>query len=846
MSRSPLRRLTPYLTALWLASLGSAAIADIPVARTTPLPAFGRATASTDDATALVGNPANIAFLPSSELRWSSLYLDEQALLPYQGHAFALATPLFLGFASGLRLDLVDPPSSLAASALDYRANYQWLTWGLAFQISDTSALGFSYKRSFSDNRRVDGISAWSLAMSTRPVNALGISLVANDIGSPKSESGRELGASYDVALALRPFGSRVLELGLEAKYVADATGYWVPRGTLGLDIPDLGRLRGELSVSDPTEEMLAREWLASASMSFAFNSVSGSLEVGGGSVFGSGLGDDARGRAHENLAIDVAFKGYREPAASELPPYAVRVRLENTPDTRGHVALLRRLWSIAEREPSVAAVVLELRSTPAASLAHVQELRDAVHYLRTRGKRVLCHMENADGATLYLCSAANRTLVTPAGGIRFAGLRARYLYYSALLEKLGVRADFVRIGAHKSAPEAFMRSSATDVARSDKIELLRQYERHFTAGVAAGRNIEPVELRRRIATGPFIAEEAKNAGLVDGMAYDDQLEEAVSTLVGGPVRLVDDKRASMAPTEFGATRGVAVIYVDGDMVDGRSQTIPLVGMKLVGSYTIAESIKKARENPMVGAIVLRVETGGGSALAADLIWRELQLTTPVKPVIVSMGSAAASGGYYIASPGTRIFANPLSITGSIGIFYGKAEVAELLRKIGVSVEVYKTAPRADAESLYRPFSADERKELERKVAQFYDQFLNRVAAGRRLTKAQVDAVGQGRVWTGEQALSRKLVDELGGLRQALAAARQMADLADYSPVVELPTVTTTLIGRLTGIDGLHAESALPAALPSQLLDLARALAPFVVHPPDQPLARIELTELGP
>jgi len=291
---------------------------------------------------------------------------------------------------------------------------------------------------------------------------------------------------------------------------------------------------------------------------------------------------------------------------------------------------------------------------------------------------------------------------------------------------------------------------------------------------------------------------------------------------------------------------------VDGDIVDGRSQNVPFLGMKLVGSYTVAESLKQSRENPMVGAVVLRIESGGGSALAADVLWREVELTSRVKPVIVSMGSAAASAAYYLASPATRVFANPLTITGSIGVFVGKADVAELLRRIGVTVEAYKTTPRADAEALYRPFSEEERKELERKVQKFYDQFLRRVAQGRlkagvKLTTAEIDKVGQGRVWTGEQALERRLIDEIGGLRQALDAARRLADLPEHAPIVELPVVETSLLGRLIGVEGLHAATESPTALlPSELLDLARALAPFAIHPADKLLARIEIVGVGP
>ena len=193
------------------------------------------------------------------------------------------------------------------------------------------------------------------------------------------------------------------------------------------------------------------------------------------------------------------------------------------------------------------------------------------------------------------------------------------------------------------------------------------------------------------------------------------------------------------------------------------------------------------------------------------------------------------------------MFANPLTITGSIGIFYGKADVAELMRRIGVSVEVYKTAPRADAESIFRPFTPEEHTELQRKVAQFYDVFLTRVAYGRKLSKAEVDAVGQGRVWTGEQALDRKLVDEIGGLRQAIALARRLGHVSDHGPIVELPPPDQSLIGRLLGIDGIKDNTPASASLlPSQFLDLVRALAPFVAYSGDMPLALMEMAPVAP
>jgi protease-4 len=372
----------------------------------------------------------------------------------------------------------------------------------------------------------------------------------------------------------------------------------------------------------------------------------------------------------------------------------------------------------------------------------------------------------------------------------------------------------------------------------------LAQYERYLAGGIAMGRKLSVDAVRKSIAKGPFLATEAKAAGFVDDYAFDDQIEKFVQGWAGRDIPLLDDHRSDRFPKTYGNGRRIALVYVDGDMVDGRSITIPLLGEKLVGSYTIVDTLKKVREDPNVGAVVLRIESGGGSSMAADVMWRAVDITAKAKPVIVSMAGAAASGGYYIAAPGTHVFANPLTVTGSIGIFYGKADISELLRRIGVNVETYKTAPRADAESIFRPFTPDERRELEHKIGQFYDLFLSRVADGRKMTKKAVDAVGEGRVWTGEQARDRHLVDELGGLRQALAYARRAANLPEDAPIVELPEIQTSLIGRLLGLEGVQAK--MPTALPPEVLDIARALAPFAIQPPDQPLAHIEMVKIGP
>jgi protease-4 len=820
-----------------------------PVQRPVPLPAIGRTAATNPDSTTIVQNPANLGVLPGAELRWTGEFLDDRALIPSQGNAVGLAFPIpYLPLATGLRYDMVNPPEAASRQMFleQPNVNYQWLTWALALG-TDSASLGMSLQRSYSNSALAHGFGSWSAGGTIRPSDYFAAAVVANNINGPTSDAGERLGPSYVLSGAIRPLGTDFLELGIEGQYIDEEGGYWVPRAVLDVGIPELGRIRGDFEVSDPSSEVRERAWLASANLVLFGNAMGGSFELSGGTRFGDALGDQAKNEVVKNVSAEVAVRAFRENTGAENLGYAVRIRLESTPNTRQHVALLRRLWSLADDEDQAHAVVLELRAKPAESLAQVQELVDAIYYLREKGKVVVCHLEDASGSALYACAGANRILINPAGGIRFAGLSSTYLYFKDLLDKLGIRADFVRIGEHKSAPEAFVRSDSTKVSRADKIDLMGQIERELTWGISTGRKIPPEKLRKTIAKGPFVSAEAKRDGLVDGYAFDDMLEDEVKKLTGQDIPLLDDKRAPRREQRFGPQQHVAVIYVDGDMVDGRSKTYPFIGVETVGSYTIAEALKNARENPMIGAVVLRVETGGGSAMAADVIWRQVQLTATRKPVIVSMGSAAASGGYYISAPGTRIFANPLTITGSIGIFYGKADIAELLRKIGVNAETYKTAPRADAESIYRPYTPEEKAELKRKVRQFYGMFLRRVADGRKMTKEQVDVVARGRVWTGRQAKERGLVDELGGLRQALAYARSAAGMLEDSPIIEWPEPDQSFVGKILGIEGVHAEVAAEtrALLPGGLLELTRAVAPFALYDGNQPLARIEVLPLG-
>ncbi len=818
----------------------SATAAPMPV-RAERLPAPGRSAASEDSAYALVLNPANLSYMPSWEARVQGVRCPNDTVKAGCGWAVDFATPLFWNIATGLRFDWAQPSwNGSSGVPAGFRHDYGWITWGLSAAVGERVAFGMSLQRSFSESAYLNKLFGVTAGFSYRPSSHFALGLVASDFNGP---SYRRLGAegwpvldrSYTASAAFRPTGRRALELAVDVRYL-EGSNTWLPRGILQVDVPGLGRARADVEVSNPGDAS-RRGVIGTAGIEINLGNVS----AGGGMLAGSGLGSSDAIAGYGQFSVS----GATQPGVRR-GKHAVVLRIEKTPGTRSHVALLRRLWQLAE-DPEIAGVSFVLRTEPASSLAHAEELADAIRVLRAFGKKTLCSLEDNGATSLYVCANADRVVVNPAGGLRYAGLKSQHMYFAGLLKKIGVKAEFVRIGAHKSAPEQFMNEHSSDVANADHLDLLRNREAVFDKNLAQGRKLTIAQVREATKKGPFIAEEARTAGFVDGFAFDDEIERITRELIGARVPVVKLESTPRALDTFGVRGKVAVLYVDGDIIDGRSRKIPLLGTKLVGSYTIADTIQAIGSDATIKAVVLRIESPGGSSMASDVMWRELMKLNEKKPVIVSMGSVAASGGYYVAAAATKIFALPLTITGSIGVFYGKADLSELLKRIGVNVETHRTAPRADAESLFRGFTDEERVELERKVGQFYSTFLDRVARGRKRTKDQIDAVGQGRVWTGQQARAIGLVDELGGIREALQEARTLSHLPSDAPIVEYPEESSSLVEKvlkLAGVD-LTAQMLSLDALPPQLRETVRAIAPMAVYSGDTPLARAEWIDVS-
>ena len=827
------RRTLALLVAAWVSGTPPFASAAEPAPpRAERLMSPGRSAVAEDSAEAIVLNPANLGYLPSGEFRWTGINCPNSQKTAC-GHAFDLATPLFWGLGTGLRLDYVSTPWT---TPFPFQGtDYWWLTWGLGLQLSDAFALGFSMQRSYSQNPDLDGLFGLSVSATYRPNTHFGFAAIAHDFNAPASQPIPQTGypildPSYVFGLDLRPTGRRSLDVGLEVKWL-EGSNEVLPRGLVGIDIPGFGRARADLEIAHlPNEQRRAVVGTAGVEIYL------GGMSAGAGILAGNGLGPSSPLGEYGTASIS----GYTSPGLPRLSR-AVWIRLEDTPGTRNHVAFLRALWRLSER-PDVKAVTLVLRAEPASSLAHAEEVSDAVRLLRARGKKVLCDLEDGGLRSLYVCANADRIVQNPGGSFRYTGLRYQYFYLAGLLDKLGIKGEFVRISPHKSAPEQFTNTQASDEARADHEDLLRENEAVFTKDVAQGRHLTPEQVRAVADRGIGLASEARAANLVDALAFDDEVERATQELVGSPITYEKYEGETRAPQRFGPEGRVAILYVDGDIIDGRSQHIPLLDMSLVGSYTIVDTIKDLRDDPTVKSVVLRIESPGGATTASDVMWRALSLLAKKKPLIVSMGTVAASGGYYIASAGKMIFAEPLTTTGSIGVFYGKADLSRLLKTVGVNVETYKTSPHADVDSLYRGFTPDEHARAQEMIEKVYGTFLERVSESRHMSRDEVDAVARGRVWTGQEALARHLVDRLGGLREALEEARAEAGLPHDSPILEVPHVERSLLETALSLVGINARATSLSldGLPVQLRDVARAVAPLVVYPDETALERME------
>jgi protease-4 len=450
-----------------------------------------------------------------------------------------------------------------------------------------------------------------------------------------------------------------------------------------------------------------------------------------------------------------------------------------NVTTVRSFVESLR----LAKRDPRITGVLLVPSSFESPFWAKVQELRDAVLDFRKSGKIVVAFLEYGGDREYYLASAADRVFLLPTSALDLTGVASYEVFLRGTLDKLGAYPDFLQIGAYKTAVNQLTEKGFTPAHREMTEALNADMYAQLVRGIAGARKKTEAEIRQLLDQGPFAPEDAVRTGLVDALAYEDQLDDRVPQLrQGGEMRRVEgNDYQRVTPRSLGVRpqSRIALMYASGVIASGKSGYDPGNGV-VVGSDTFVEQLRRLRNDDAIKAIVLRVDSPGGSSVASDVMWRELMITRdqkPSRPLVISMSDLAASGGYYISVPGHVIVAQPGTLTGSIGIFAGKFVLDSTLNKVGVATQTVKSGKNADIYSPFARFSPEQREKVGQYMDGFYKGFITKVADGRHSTPDRIDAVAQGRVWTGAQAKDRGLVDALGGLDTAVSIAKERAHI---------------------------------------------------------------------
>jgi protease-4 len=495
-----------------------------------------------------------------------------------------------------------------------------------------------------------------------------------------------------------------------------------------------------------------------------------------------------------------------------EQPPAELPTFFERRPPS------LRVLVDSIDRaatDTSVTALVLRVSLFTDSGWGKVQELRDAIGRFKKSGKPAYAYLEFAGNKEYYLATACTKVYALPTAILDVTGLRTETSFFANTLDKLGVDAQFVGVGKYKNAPNQFTESGFTPPHREQMESLLDSLYRQYVEGIREGRKKSAEEVQAIVDAGPYDGPTALKAGLVDELLYEDQLKDKLKG--SGPLS-PSRYFKSRAGSFFDTRPKLAVVYAVGEIVQGESQS-GAFGGQVAGSDTIAAALRQARNDDDVKAIVLRVDSPGGSGAASDVIWREVVQARKQKPVVVSFGDVAASGGYYVAMGADAIVAQPGTITGSIGVFSGKFVLKGLYDKLGITKELLLRGEHADIFSEYRAWDDEERARMDELMVSFYRDFVTRVAQGRGKSFDEIDAVAQGRVWTGTEALAVGLVDRLGGLEEAVLLAKDRARIARSQDVhlIVLPArkgLLETILERQ--------EDSLETALPADIRALLR------------------------
>ena len=438
----------------------------------------------------------------------------------------------------------------------------------------------------------------------------------------------------------------------------------------------------------------------------------------------------------------------------------------------------------VAKENPNVAGIYLKAGYLSAGG-ASLLEIRKALIDFKQSGKFIVAYADNYTQGTYFVCATADKVFLNPQGALGIQGLALETTFYKGILKKAGVEMQIFKVGTYKGAVEPYMLDHLSEANREQMTAYLSSNWNVLRAGMAESRNLQPAVIDRFANEGLSFAdpEEAVKLGLVDELRYASEVETYLKEKVGAPDEKLHfancQQIASLKPAQNSSKQRIAVMYAEGEIVpEAADQTYSMTSFI---TEKMAKELIRLKEDEEVKAVVIRVNSPGGSAYVSDQIWKQVKALKAEKPVVVSMGNVAASGGYYISCAANQIVAEPNTLTGSIGVFGMFPNMTGLFEKLDVTSDVVKTHTFTDLGNIARPMTVEEKALVQGTVERNYRTFLSRCADGRNMSVEAIDAIGQGRVWTGEQALANGLVDRLGDLDTAIQVAADLADLSEYS-----------------------------------------------------------------
>lgn len=762
-----------------------------------------------DESTALTYNPAGLGRVGA----WNAIFVHERSQTrQLAGSALFGAFSFGDTVGLGLGLESLVPTADVARTkfSLGASAGPQLFSGGVS--------------ANFFFGGPVQGLFGVDLGLQSRPLRWLSLGATVRNVNAPINGAGTQLGREWGAGVGFRPFEEYVT-LGVD----------WFARESLPL---------GQSRMQYTAKATILRGLRVSAGASHGFSPLSPlALHVG--------LGVDlenvgyTQGFGTANGVFDFQFMGRASGPkyGSIVPKKVLAVISVNDIGSEGgstigsllgvaaedrYVRFLRYL-DRAAKDPELAGVLVKIEGA-GVGLARADEVRAGLERLRAAGKKVYAYILNAGDAEYLMASAADQIFAAGEAMFMVDGVRSSVIYFGGAAETYGVTVDVARVGKYKSFPDQFTRKDMSDEQKETLNAFLDTADGLLTERVTARRGMTAEAWKAGLDEGLKPTRRAKALGQLDDVVTPQQLDEKLKALVPDAKATRSFRPFDTREVRWGSRRKIAIVPVLGSISGGKNQSSP-IGGAISGAESFVSALSEAVEDPDVKAIVLRVDSGGGDGLASDLMYRAVLDAKKKKPIVASMGDAAASGGYYVAMGADEIWANPTTLTGSIGVFYAKPAIKKLANSYGITQESISRSKLAGVGDLFEPWTDDQRKAAQSWIDDFYDTFITEVAASRKMKKEDVDLVARGRVWSGRDAKAKGLVDQLGGLMEAVQSAKKKAGFAENDDDYQLTIVQAqgSLLGSLLGVTApsvLEEPAPAMSPLPTALDPLLKALGP--------------------